>query len=180
MFHPEAWRQTGIILAALSILLLTTCGTGSKNPLSCNGTSYQVASLEFLNLPDEEQLAGGNKCKEAMLVPDKSRKVKVHFAKLDFPAGTVIEKALVEVCADKSIYAVLLDPSGFDFLIPVTVEFKLNAKELGNDQLERIRVVWISPDGLTEVIPHTLEVKKKRVTVRFSIDHSSVYALIMV
>jgi hypothetical protein len=136
--------------------------------------------MEYLDIPGEEQLVGGEKCKKVRLVPDRTTRVTVTFAKLEFPGGAVTEETWLEVCADKSIYAVNLSPSDTKFLVPVTVEFKLNVKDISNEELERIRVVWISSDGKTEVIPHALVIKKNKVTVSFSIDHLSVFALIMV
>ncbi|MFQ6104697.1 MAG: hypothetical protein ACE5OP_10445 [Candidatus Glassbacteria bacterium] len=170
-----------LCLVSLFLFLFSGCGATGDDPASPFEPTDPVISsnFDFIDLPVGEQLAAGPHCKEVTLEPDKSTRVNINFAKMEFPEGAVEEATDIVACTDKSIYAIDLEPSETSFLLPVTVQFRLKKKDLTDEQLERISVVLITSDGQTELIPHTMEVKKKEILVFFSIGHFSRYALVM-
>ena len=176
--HSETWKSLKYSLVCFSVLLLIGCGATGENPISPLDPPSLDISLNFIDLPAEEVISGHPKTREVTLVPDKSTRLSIGFAKLEFPKGAVSVPTYIWASADKSIYAVDMGPSKTTFMLPVNVEFKLKKKDFKNDEdLMRISVYLIESDGRIEVIPHTLKVKKGNVRVFFSIDHFSRYAL---
>jgi hypothetical protein len=162
---------------SLFVLLLLGCSVTGNNPTTPSQSSEFLTSTEFIEIPYEEQLSGETLCKDVTLLPDKTSKVNLRYAKLVFHEGSVREETTISLCTEKSFYALDLEPSGTDFLISADVEFKLKADQFKDDQVQRIIVIIIIAGTPIDKIPHTVEVKGNWVTFRFSIEHFSRYAL---
>jgi len=162
---------------SLSALLLLGCSVTGNNPAAPAQLSEPLISPDFIEIPYDEQLSGETLCKDVTLLPDKTSRVNLRFAKLVFHEGSVAEETTISLCTEKSFYALDLMPDGTSFLFPADVEFKLKAGQFNEDQLQRIIVVIIINGIPVEKIPYTIQVKSNWITLRFSIEHFSRYAL---
>jgi len=166
------------IAVFLVILPLAGCVNGS-DPLAPAGTSGLTFADRVVELPLEEQLSGAYRCVEALVVPEKSSSVRVKYATFWFHEGAVSGPLRVEVCAERSVYSIELYPGGSTLLEPVDVRFGLRKDLFTEGEIERLKVLLVTDNGLFQEIPSELVVKGSRVDVHFQVDHFSRYALVL-
>jgi hypothetical protein len=179
MFLPETLKPSKVLFFSLFILFLAGCFSASEHPFSPGLPQEESLSLNYLAQPPGSGLESGTKCKSEVVAPDRVTRVGVKFVELNFPAGCVPVSTQIEVCTDGTVYAVDLTPHGTTFLLPVEVEFSLPILLFDTVDLAALTVMYISPEGMTEEIPFALQTKKDEITIIFSIDHFSRYALVI-
>lgn len=125
------------------------------------------------------QLSGEEHCLEKNVRPDKRTKFNVLFASLEFPEGCVSTNVVIAVCVDGATYAVDLSPDGTEFLKPVRVSFRIDPDDYMTRNMDRLAVALVLPGGGLDIIPHETTVEKNWITVTFSVEHFSRYALVL-
>jgi hypothetical protein len=116
-------------------------------------------------------------CKKEVLVPGESRTVEVQFATITFSKGTVSETSEIGICVDASACAVELRSRAASLLKPAEAQLKMEATRLRTDDMDNLRIVFISPDGCREDLHFTIIAEENWVTILFCMLHLGRYVL---